>query len=51
MQFDVWNVVFLVILGPLFEEWIFRKELISRTRKYGEKPRLCSPRCSLAWCT
>ena len=37
MQFDVWNVVFLVILGPLFEEWIFRKELISRTRKYGEK--------------
>lgn len=39
MQFDVWNVVFLVILGPLFEEWIFRKELISRTRKYGEKNR------------
>ena len=37
MQFNVWNVVFLVILGPLFEEWIFRKELISRTRKYGEK--------------
>jgi membrane protease YdiL (CAAX protease family) len=37
MQFDVWNVVFLVILGPLFEEWIFRKELISRTRKYGER--------------
>ena len=26
-----------MILGPLFEEWIFRKELISRTRKYGEK--------------
>ena len=51
MQFDVWNVVFLVILGPLFEEWIFRKELISRMRKYGEKPRSCSPRCSLAWCT
>ena len=37
MQFDEWNVVFLVILVPLFEEWIFRKELISRTRNYGEK--------------
>lgn len=39
MQFNVWNVVFLVILGPLFEEWIFRKELISRTRKYRRKNR------------
>ena len=31
------NVVFLVILGPIFEEWMFRKQLIDHTRKYGEK--------------
>ena len=37
MQLDVWNVVFLVIIGPIFEEWIFRKEIISRARRYGEK--------------
>ncbi|MEI5579350.1 hypothetical protein, partial [Streptomyces brasiliscabiei] len=28
MQTNIWNVVFLVILGPIFEEWMFRKQLI-----------------------
>ena len=31
------RVLFLVILAPLFEELIFRKLLIDRTRIYGEK--------------
>ena len=35
MQTNIWNVVFLVILGPIFEEWMFRKQLIDHTRKYG----------------
>ncbi len=34
---DVWNVVFMVVLGPFFEEWMFRKQLIDHTRRYGEK--------------
>ncbi|WP_304325647.1 type II CAAX prenyl endopeptidase Rce1 family protein [Bifidobacterium thermacidophilum] len=25
------------VCAPIFEEWIFRKEIIDRTRKYGEK--------------
>ena len=29
--------VFAVILAPVFEEWLFRKQLIDRTRRYGEK--------------
>ena len=37
MQLNVWNVVFLVVVGPVFEEWLFRKQLIDRIRKYGEK--------------
>lgn len=37
MQTNIWNVVFLVIVGPVFEEWLFRKQLIDHTRKYGEK--------------
>ena len=37
MQTYIWNVVFLVIVGPIFEEWLFRKQLIDHTRKYGEK--------------
>ena len=37
MQTNIWNVVFLVIVGPFFEEWLFRKQLIDHTRKYGEK--------------
>lgn len=37
LDVNIWNVVFLVIIGPIFEEWIFRKELISRLRRYGEK--------------
>lgn len=31
------NFLFMVILAPLFEEWIFRKQIIDRTRVYGEK--------------
>ncbi len=34
---DLWSVMFLVVLGPFFEEWMFRKQLIDHTRKYGEK--------------
>lgn len=37
MQTNIWNVVFLAIVGPIFEEWLFRKQLIDHTRKYGEK--------------
>ena len=37
MQTNIWNVVFLVIVGLVFEEWLFRKQLIDHTRKYGEK--------------
>lgn len=37
MQTNIWNVVFLVIVGPIFEEWLFRKQLIDHTCKYGEK--------------
>ena len=34
MQTNIWNVVFLVILGPIFEEWMFRKQHIyMRTSK------------------
>lgn len=32
------NVIALVILAPLVEEWLFRKQLISRLRRFGEKP-------------
>ena len=28
---------FLVICAPILEEWMFRKQLISRLRRYGEK--------------
>ena len=31
------KVLFLVILAPLFEELVFRKAIIDRTRMYGEK--------------
>ncbi|WP_161522193.1 CPBP family intramembrane glutamic endopeptidase [Bifidobacterium aemilianum] len=31
-------VVVTVILAPIFEEWIFRKQLIDHLRRYGEKP-------------
>ena len=34
-------IVFGVILGPIFEEWMFRKQIISRTRRYGEKLSIC----------
>lgn len=29
--------VFFVVLAPIFEEWLFRKQVIDRTRRYGEK--------------
>lgn len=31
------KVLFIAILAPLFEEYVFRKQLIDRTRIYGEK--------------
>lgn len=31
------SIVFLVILGPIMEELVFRKILIDRTAKYGER--------------
>ncbi|MBT1173995.1 CPBP family intramembrane metalloprotease [Bifidobacterium sp. LC6] len=35
---DWWfNALFIAVLAPIFEEWIFRKEIISRLRRYGEK--------------
>lgn len=35
---DPWSVlVFMVIIGPIAEEWFFRKQIIDRTRIYGEK--------------
>lgn len=37
MALDPSTVLFSVILGPIFEEWMFRKQIISRTRRYGEK--------------
>lgn len=29
--------VFFVLVAPCFEEWMFRKQIIERTRRYGEK--------------
>ncbi|RSX55119.1 CAAX amino protease family protein [Bifidobacterium dolichotidis] len=38
-QDNVWAVlVFLVLISPFMEEWFFRKQVISRLRRYGEKP-------------
>ena len=35
---DPWvNALFVVLLAPLFEEWMFRRQLIDRTRRYGER--------------
>lgn len=31
------NALFIGLLAPVCEEWIFRKEIISRLRRYGEK--------------
>lgn len=31
------KILFIAILAPLFEEFVFRKQLIDRTRIYGEK--------------
>lgn len=30
--------VFMVIVAPIFEEWIFRRQLLDRLRRYGEVP-------------
>ena len=51
MQFDVWNVVFLVILGPLFEDGSSARNSSAARANTAKKPRSCSPHCSLAWCT
>lgn len=32
------TLVFFVILAPIFEEFVFRKQIIDKTRRYGEKP-------------
>lgn len=37
MALDPSTIIFGVILGPIVEEWMFRKQIISRTRRYGEK--------------
>lgn len=35
---DWWvNALFVGLLAPICEEWLFRKEIISRLRRYGEK--------------
>lgn len=31
------GVVVMVVLAPLFEEFVFRRQLIDRTRRFGEK--------------
>ena len=31
------KILFMVVLAPLFEEYVFRKQIIDRTRVYGEK--------------
>lgn len=31
------NALYMVVLAPIFEEWIFRKQIIDRTRAYGER--------------
>lgn len=33
----LWRILFMVILAPILEEYIFRKQLIDRMRIYGEK--------------
>lgn len=35
---DMWvNALFTVLLAPIFEEWMFRKQIIDRARRYGER--------------
>ncbi|MFU0515123.1 CPBP family intramembrane metalloprotease domain-containing protein [Gardnerella sp. DNF01162] len=35
---NMWETfIFVVILAPIVEEWLFRKQLLSRLRAYGEK--------------
>lgn len=36
---DPWSTaILMVLIAPVFEEWIFRKQLIDRLRRYGEVP-------------
>lgn len=37
MRNDPWTALFVAVLAPIFEEWLFRKQIISRTRRYGER--------------
>lgn len=37
MNPDWATALYMVVLGPVMEEWLFRKQLISRMRRYGEK--------------
>lgn len=37
MNPDWSTALYMVVLGPVMEEWLFRKQLISRMRRYGEK--------------
>lgn len=34
----IMNLITVVILAPLVEEWLFRKQLIGRLRRFGERP-------------
>lgn len=31
------NALFVAVLAPCFEEWLFRRQIIDRTRRYGER--------------
>lgn len=31
------NALYMVVLAPILEEWLFRKQIIDRTRVYGER--------------
>ena len=32
------SIAFMVVIAPVFEEWMFRKQIIDHIRQYGEKP-------------
>ena len=35
---DLWEtILFVVIIAPIMEEWLFRKQILGRLRVYGEK--------------
>lgn len=37
LENDLSTVVFAGVLAPIVEEWVFRKQIIDRTRRYGEQ--------------